>query len=234
MMAETAPNHANQKTFTHSLKRILRSLCHDVQNDRGKPGGECTNLRRQASAAEIAREGSSRLFRLDPLRLPGSLTASDATADGGCREVAISRDGVEVRRSIRRVNMRVKIAFQEYTGIAVRVLALGGHDPQIYLTLDHRDEALSVLLGVFEDSVDAAIVARQWSRLTARPVLIADGDGRLRPPATARKSGGVRPRRKRRSGLRNRRVTVRARYQRSSRFTEQKIHQDEREIIARS
>jgi hypothetical protein len=191
-------------------------------------------LRRQASAAEVAREGSSRLFRLDPLRLPDTLTASDPAADGGCREIGISRNGVELRRSIRRVSMRLKISFQEYSGIAVRVLATGGSEPKIYLTLDHRDEALSVLLGIFGGSAEAAIAARQWSRFTGRPILIADGEGRLRSPAVVRKRDGARPRRKRRSALRNRRITIRARFQRSSVFVEKKNHPGEREIIARN
>ncbi len=191
-------------------------------------------MRRQASAAEVAREGSSRLFRLDPLRLPAPLIAPDQAADGGCREIDISRDGVELRRSIRRVSMRLKISFQEYTGIAVRVLAAGASDPQIYLTLDHRDEALSVQLGVFGDSADTAIAARQWSRFTGRPILIADSEGRLRMPAAARKREGSHPRRKRSTALRNRRTTIRLRYARSSRFMEERAHLGEREIIART
>lgn len=191
-------------------------------------------MRRQASAAEVAREGSSRLFRLDPLRLPAPLIAPDHAADGGCREIGISRDGVELRRSIRRVSMRLKISFQEYTGIAVRVLAAGKSDPQIYLTLDHRDEALSVQLGVFGNSADTAIAARQWSRFTGRPIWIADSDGRLRMPAAARKREGSRPRRKRSTALRNRRTTIRLRYARSSRFMEERAHLGEREIIART
>jgi hypothetical protein len=190
-------------------------------------------LRRQASAAEVAREGSSRLFRLDPLRLPDTLTASDPAADGGCREIGISRGGVELRRSIRRVSMRLKIPFHEYSGIAVRVLSAGG-EPQIYLTLDHRDEALSVLLGILGDSAETAIAARQWSRFTGRPVLIADASGRLCSPAVVRKRDGARPRRKRRSALKNRRTTIRLRFARSSQRAEQKIYSSEREIIART
>lgn len=191
-------------------------------------------MRRQASAAGIAEEGSSRLFRLDPFCLPDEFMASDPVADGGCRAIGISRDGVELRRSIRRVNMRLKIPFNEYAGIAARVLASAGGEPKIYLTLDHRDEALSVLLGVFEDSIETAIAARQWSRLTGRPVLIADGEGRLRTPLAATKRNGVRPRRKRRSALRNRRSTMRLRFERASRVAEKKLHLGEREIIARN
>ena len=160
--------------------------------------------------------------------------APDPAADGACREIGISRGGVELRRSIRRVNMRLQISFQEYSGIAVRVLATGGSDPKIYLTLDHRDEALSVLLGVFDDSVEAALCARKWSRFAGRPVLIADCDGHLRSPSVSRKREGSRPRRKRSTALRNRRTTIRLRYARSSRFLEARAHLGEREIIART
>ena len=80
-------------------------------------------MRRQASAAGNAREGSGSLFGLDPLRLPVSFTAADPAADGGSREIGVSRDGIEFRRSVRGVQMRVQLPFSEFRGVAVRVLA---------------------------------------------------------------------------------------------------------------
>src|SRR5262245_13321539 len=108
-------------------------------------------LRRQASAAGIAREGSSPMFGLDPLRLPVSITAADPAADSGSREICVSRDGIELKRTVRGVHMRMQLPFSEYEGIAVRVLALGEGDPMIFLSLEHRDDALSVLLQASED-----------------------------------------------------------------------------------
>jgi hypothetical protein len=191
------------------------------------------DLRRQASAAGIAREGSSHLFGLDPLRLPVSFSAADPAADGGSREIGVSRDGVELRRSVRGVQMCVQLPFSEYEGVVIRVLAPGG-DPVIFLSLEHRDDALSVLLHASDDSDGIATSARKWSRVTGRPILVAGADGRLRNPAAARKPRPGNPRRSRRSALRNRRTAVRLRSQRASRAIEKNIYFGEREIIARN
>ena len=190
-------------------------------------------MRRQASAAGIAREGSSLLFRLDPLRLPVSFTAADPAADGGSREIGVSRDGIEFRRSVRGVQMRVQLPFSEFEGLAVRVLAPGGGDPMIFLSLEHRDDALSVLLHATEDSDEAAALARKWSRVTGRPILVADSDGRLRNPAIKQPTVNAQ-RRKRRSALRNRRGTIRLRSQRAAQPIEKNSYSGEREIIARN
>lgn len=191
-------------------------------------------LRRQASAAGIAREGSSLLFRLDPLRLPVSFTAADPAADGGSREIGISRDGVEFRRTVRGVHMRVQLPFSEFKGIAVRVLAIGGGEPVIFLSIEHEDDALSVLLEASEDSGDCAVSARKWSRITGRPILIAGKDGRLHNPASMRRNFNSNGRRKRRSALRYRRTSVRLRSQRAASAIDRSVHAGEREIIARS
>jgi hypothetical protein len=192
------------------------------------------DLRRQASAAGIAREGSGPLFGLDPLRLPVSITAADPAADGGRREIRVSRDGIEFRRSVRGVQMRVQLPFSEFQGIAVRVLAPGGGTPMIFLSLEHSDDALSVLLQATEDSDESAEAARKWSRVTGCPILIAGEDGRLRNPASVKSRTSGNARRKRRSALRNRRTVVRLRSQRAARSIEENVYCGEREIIARN
>lgn len=191
-------------------------------------------MRRQASAAGIAREGSSLLFRLDPLRLPVTVTAADPAADEGRREIGISREGVEFRRSVRGVRMRVQLPFSEFIGIAIRVLAPGAGEPVIFVSLEHSDDALSVLLQAAEDSDECAEAARKWSSVTGRPILIADREGRLRNPAIAGMRTSAGPRRKNRSALRNRRTMVRLRGERASRSIERNFYCGEREIIARS
>jgi hypothetical protein len=207
--------------------------CDGCGNDRKNPAG-VQDLRRQASAAGIAREGSSPLFGLDPLRLPASFSAADPAADGGSREIGVSREGIEFRRSVRGVQMRVQLPFSEFEGIAVRVLAPGGGTPMIFLSLEHRDDALSVLLLASEDSEETASSARKWNRLTGRPILVADSDGRLRNPATVRNRVSGNSRRKRRTALRNRRTAVRLRSQRANRSIDKVVHKAEREIIARN
>lgn len=191
-------------------------------------------MRRQASAAGNAREGSSHLFRLDPLRLPVSFTAADPAADGGSRRIGISRGGVELRRIVRGVQMRVQLPFSEFKGVAVRVLAPGGSEPMIFLSLEHHDDALSVLLQATEDSDECAASARKWSRVTGLPILIAGNDGRLLNPASMRRTAAANLRRKRRSALRNRRTTVRLRSQRAASTIRSSVHKGEHEIIARN
>jgi hypothetical protein len=190
-------------------------------------------LRRQASAAGIAREGSSLLFGLDPLRLPVSFTAADPAADGGSREIGISRGGIELKRSVRGVQMRVELPFNLFEGIAVRVIAPGGGEPVIFLSLEHADDALSVLLLATEDSGECASAARQWSRVTGRPILVAGADGRLRNPAAASRAAACNLRRKRRSALRYRRTAIRLRSQRAATPIARNSYAGEREIIAR-
>lgn len=190
-------------------------------------------MRRQASAAGAARDGSGLLFRLDPLRLPLSLSAADPFADGGSRRIEITREGVGFCRSIRGVQMRVKLPFSEFDGVAVRVLAPGGMDPVIFLSLEHGDEDLSVLLQASEDSDECAAAARQWSRVTGRPILIAGPDGRLCNPAALRKAAETKARRKRHGALRNRRSAVRQRQLRAAKAIAETSHEGEREIIAR-
>lgn len=221
-----------RKDLPNLLSRCFAPAWHVGSNDRGNRRGVQT-LRRQASAAGEAREGSGLLFRLDPLRLPLSLKAADPVADGGSRAIEISRDGIELSRSIRGVQMRVRLPFSEFDGVAVRVLAPGGMDPVIFLSLEHNDDDLSVLLQASEDSDECAAAAWQWSRVTGRPILIAGPDGRLQNPASVRKAKATHVRRKRHGALRNRRSMVRLRQQRAASGIADKRHEGEREIIAR-
>lgn len=209
--------------------RVWQVLRNDRKIRRGVQA-----LRRQASAAGIAREGSGPLFGLDPLRLPVSITAADPAADDGSREIGISREGVELRRCVRGVRMRVQLPFSEYEGVAVRVLAPGGGEPVIFLSLEHRDDALSILLQASEDSDESAACARKWSRITGCPILIAGADGRLRNPAAAAPRKAILARRHRRSALRHRRTAFRTRSQRAAAPIACSLYEGEREIIARS
>jgi hypothetical protein len=173
------------------------------------------------------------LFRLDPLRLPVSFTAADPAADGGSREIGVSRDGIELKRSVSGVQMRVQLPFSEFEGVAVRVLAPGG-EPMIFLSLEHRDDALSVLLQATECSDECAAAARKWSRVTGRPILVAAADGRLCNPASVTRNEACNPRRMRRTALRFRRTAIRRRSARAASPIERNSYAGEREIIARN
>lgn len=190
-------------------------------------------MRRQASAAEYAREGSGPLSGPDPLRLPAAFIASDPAADGGERRVEIGQERVDLQRSVRGVHMHLKLPLQEFLGIAVRVL-IASDDMQIHVQLEHRDEALSIPLMVSNDSAASAIAARRWSRALGLPVLIAGEGGRLCNPAAMRNRTKEAPRRRKRSTLRQRRTTMRIRHAAAQTQCASASHAGEREIIART
>jgi hypothetical protein len=191
------------------------------------------NLRRQASAAGFAREGSSPSTGLDPLRLPALILAHDDTADGGIREVLLSREHVEVRRSVGGIPMRVRLPVSDFAGIAVRVCLASGSEPQIFLALEHRDEGLRVVLHACADAADAAIAGRRWSRYFAKPVLIAGADGRLRLPGAWRERGTTSARRRKHAAVRNRHSAYRERCLRVTGKRPEQLYCGEREIVAR-
>lgn len=190
-------------------------------------------MRRQACAADFAREGSSPSNGLDPLRLPALILAHDDTADGGIREVLLSREHVEVRRAVCGIPMRVRLPVTDFAGIAVRVCLAPDSEPEIYLALEHRDEGLRVVLQCCADAAAAAIAGRRWSRYFAKPILIAGADGRLRLPGTWRRRGGTQARRRKYGLVRNRHSSYRERCARVTSARPEQRYLDEREIVAR-
>jgi len=191
-------------------------------------------LRRQASAAGFAREGSSPSNGLDPLRLPALILAHDDTADGGIREVLLSREHVEVRRTVGGIPMRVRLPVTDFAGISVRVCLAPDAEPEIYLALEHRDEGLRVVLQCCADATAAAIAGRRWSRFFARPILIAGADGRLRLPGTWRRRGATNARRHKHGLFRDRHSNYRRRCARVTSTRPDQRYLGEREIVARN
>jgi hypothetical protein len=173
----------------------------------------------------------------EPPPLSFLLTVADERTDDGTRIVEIDRVRVLLLRSVRGVQMRLRIPLDGFLGVAVRALVAAGGADRAAITLEHRDPSLSVLLHV-GDEVDELLAEWQlWGRILGRPLLIAGLDGSLRPPVAmlgALASGETAPRRRRRTPLRKRRPYFFARRKGFTVGIAPVVHRGEREIIARN
>lgn len=191
------------------------------------------------SAGSAMPAGSSRALRLDPCALPVSFAMSDARADERLRFVALDRECVVVHRAVRGIRMRLSLKMSDFLGVAIRVIPPNEScDGAIAVTLEHRDQGLSVPLLVASDG-DNDVVAewQRWARVLGRPLLIPDGDGAFRE--AFERIGAVRvratmPRRRLRAVLRRRRPSILMRRKPGRPSAAPSIHRGEREIIARS
>ncbi len=191
------------------------------------------------SAGRAMPAGSSRRLRLDPCALPVRFATSDARADERLRLVDLDRERVVVHRAVRGIRMRVSAKVSEFLGVAIRVIPPGdGSDVAIAVTLEHRDQGLSVPLLVASDGDnDVAVEWQRWARVLGLPLLIADGGGAFRD--AFERIGAVRvraavPRRRPRALLRRRRPSILLRRKPGRSPAAPRIHRGEREIIARS
>jgi hypothetical protein len=178
--------------------------------------------------------GSGRSARLDPLALPLRFTASDAAADGRQRQVEIDRDRVVVHRAVRGVRMAVRMPIKAYIGVALRLVAATGSEPDIVtISLEHRDPALSVPLYAADDSDEVVAEWQLWARVLGCPLLVVDHDGTLRAPMVDGSGLSIpAPRRRRRNAIRNRRPSILMR-RRLGWCPDHPVYREEREIIAR-
>jgi hypothetical protein len=118
----------------------------------------------------------------------------------------------------------------------VRALpAPGNTEGAIAIVLEHRDPALSLPLYFADDGERLVADWQLWANALSKPLLIADGEGRLREPFAH--IGGVVlgetvPRRSRRTALRARRPKIFRRRATSQSFDAMLVHRGEREIIA--
>lgn len=175
-------------------------------------------MRRQFGAGGTP-AGSSRVLRLDPFSLPVRFDTRDARADGGMRQVEISRDRVVLRRAVRGMRMAINVRVNDFLGIAVRE----ADDGQM-LVLVHRDPSLSIPLLVSTDDSEIEQASDTWSEIFALP-RISEDTARAREPAARRRRHNV---------IKTRRPRILMRRRNGRSLSEMAVHRDEREIIARS
>jgi hypothetical protein len=193
-------------------------------------------LGRQTLAGGFAPGGSAAPARLDPTLLPVRFTASDARADGRVRDVELARDQVVIRRTVKGMPLRIRVPVTAFTGVTLRLEAADESGERTIVSLEHRDPALSVTLYEAEDNEDAVAEWQMWSRVLARPLLVADLAGAVSEPFPT--LGGVRlnspvRRRRRRTPVHTRRPRRALRRRLGIASAEPAVY-SEREIIARN
>jgi hypothetical protein len=181
--------------------------------------------------------GSSRALRLDPHALPVRYIARDRGADGQIRNIELDRERVVLNRAVAGIRMKVGVPLCEFRGVALRTLPPDGTDPAaVAVTLEHRDDALTVPLYVATEGDDAMAEWKSWSRVLGVPLLVDDGEGALREPFRRIGRIGVgqpAPRRRRRAAIKWRRPSILMRRKPGRPQAVPTVHR-EREIIARS
>jgi len=173
-------------------------------------------VRRQTATSGIHPAGSSRALRLDPLSLPISFDAHDSRADGGVRRIELHRERVVLHRALHGMQMAVNVRVSDFLGVARR-----GIDDAQMLVLAHRDPSLTIPLCVSSDADEIAAAWPMWSEIFALPQL---PEARPAEPAL---------RRRRHHAIRGRRPKFLVRRRGGDLLNPAKIHQHEREIIAR-
>lgn len=128
-----------------------------------------------------------------------------------------------------------RLSLRAFRGVAMACVRTADGEFVFRLELAHPDPARSVLLAEVVDAGEAAEVWERWAAASGLPLLVVDGDGRMRAPVTrlgplyvlapfARRWG--RPTRSRRPGRANLRAV--------GTLAGAAVHADEREIIART
>jgi hypothetical protein len=183
--------------------------------------------------------GSGRALRLDPFGLPVRFSANDAAADGRVRDVELHRERVVLRRSLDGMRMALNMPVAAFDGISLQLLpGDGGGDDTLAVVLEHRDPCLTLPLFLTPHADEALAEWRAWSQLLGLPLLLAGENagasnvclGQIGPMRIER----PRPRRRRRSALKNRRPLILLRRSRGKITRATPVHRGEREIIARN
>ena len=181
--------------------------------------------------------GSGRALRLDPCGLPVRFSASDPAADGRVRDVELHRERIVVRRSLHGMRMALNLPVAAFAGISLRLESDQDGDV-LAVVLEHTDPSLTLPLFLTAHADEAVAEWRAWSEVLNVPLLLA-GQGEGTANARLGQIGQIhierpRPRRRRRSTLKNRRPAILLRRGSGKVTRRARVHRGEREIIARN
>jgi len=142
---------------------------------------------------------------------PMQFQAIDPDADEGVRLVELHRDHLVLRRRVGGLPRRLVLELSAYQGVAVALLDPEGDGEGVAVVLLHADPGLSVTLYSAPHIDEVVAQWRRWSAELGRPMLVTLADGTRTPayPMIGRLTiADVRPRRRRRGALKDRRPAV--------------------------
>lgn len=153
----------------------------------------------------------------------------DRRADGGRRQVRVTRDGVRISRRFGGVVMTIAVPLSAYRGVALDVEAAVDGGASYRLSLAHNDPDLDVVLTETQDGSAVAADWKYWANYLELPRLGAE-NGRLRALDAPAAPAGA-PRRRGAAGVIKRRPRFLARRQGGDAARLAAVFAGEREII---
>jgi hypothetical protein len=158
------------------------------------------------------------------------LVQRDWRADGGARQVRVTRGGVIITRRFSGVKMMISVPAPAYKGVALDVVEGRNGAPFYRLSLAHRDSDLDVVLAETQDCGDAAADWKYWAAWLGLPRLAVENEELTAVDAVKGALAGA-PRRSRAS-VRQRRPRFLARRKPGDAARLAEVFFDERVIIS--
>lgn len=117
-------------------------------------------------------------FRLDPMRLPQSVSYAARTGDKFV-EITVDYKGAVLKRlnDCAEACFNIALPNRAFTGVAARAVDTGPDSALVTLELLHQDETLCVPLRVGHELADIAKDWQLWADLLDLPMMIVDADG---------------------------------------------------------
>ena len=136
-----------------------------------------------------------------------SIESRDPRSDDRRRIVEVAQGSVTIRRAVAGVAMTIRVSWDAYRGVALRIRALEGDRFRYEVRLVHRDPDLSVVLGEGDDLAAIEAQWREWAAWLGRPALAGRTEAVDAPVTLSRAAPPCRPPNARRKGdaLRSRR-----------------------------
>lgn len=100
------------------------------------------------------------------------IEVTDPRADNRRRVIDVAREGIAIRRSVKGVVMRIRVASSAYRGVALRIVGLEDGRFHYEVRLAHRDPDLSVPLTEGHDQRVVETEWRRWVRFFRAPALV--------------------------------------------------------------
>lgn len=156
----------------------------------------------------------------------------DRRADGGKRQVRVSRQDILIARRLAGIAMLISVPVQAYRGVALDIEPTAGGGASYRLSLAHDDPDLAVVLAETEDGGAVSADWRYWASYLDLPRL-AGKEGAFEPldPRLGQVAAPGPIARRRNSSVAQRRPRFAARRKTGIVGRMDRVHDGEREII---